>query len=77
MRHDRYRINMIIDGSLNDEECADELEQLLSDVRTDAVNHTWTEACSQYDKGMNPKNFEVPLLIEKALADLNPERGDD
>ena len=77
MRHDRYRINMIIDGSLNDEECADELEQLLRDVRTDAVNHTWTEACSQYDKGMNPKNFEVPLLIEKALADLNPERGDD
>ncbi len=77
MRHDRYRINMIIDGSLNDEECADELEKLLSGVRSDAIKHTWTEACSQYDKGMDPRNFEVPLLLEKAIADLNPERGDD
>lgn len=77
MRHDRYRINMIIDGSINDEECADELEQLLSDVRSDAVRHTWTEACSQYDKGMDPKHFDIPLLVEKATADLNPERGED
>ncbi len=77
MKHDRYRINMIIDGSLNDEECADELEQLLSDTRSDAVKHTWTEACSQYDRGMDPKNFDIPLLVDKATADLNPERGDD
>jgi len=83
MRYDRERINKIIDKMLDDarrrgiyqtEECTDELEKLIGDVRSEAVNYTWTEACSQYDRGMDPRNFTISLLVEKSRADLNPKR---
>ena len=83
MKHDRERVVKIIDKMLDDarrrgiyqtDECIDELEKLIAEVRTEAVGYTWTEACSQYDRGMDPRNFTVPLLMEKADADLNPEK---
>jgi hypothetical protein len=83
MRYDRERVVKIIDKMLDDarrrgiyqtDECINELEKLLKEVRTEAVGYTWTEACSQYDRGMDPRNFTVPLLMEKANEDLNPAR---
>ena len=83
MRYDRERVTKIIDKMLDDarrrgiyqtEECINELEKLLGEVRAEAMGYTWTEACSQYDKGMDPRNFTIPILIEKANEDLNPKR---
>jgi len=83
MRFDRERVITIIDKMLDNarrkgiyqtDECTDELEKLIGEVRVEAVGYTWTEACSQYDRGMDPRNFTIPLLMEKAAADLNPER---
>jgi len=82
MRYDRERVADIVNVMLDDPDpigiypttkCFDQLEELLGTVRAEAVAHTWTEACSQYDKGMDPRRFGMPLLLEKALADLNPE----
>ena len=83
MKWDRERVTTILDKMLDNarrkgiyqmEECTDELEKLVGDVRAEAVAHTWTEACSQYDRGMDPRNYTVPQLVEKVKADLNPER---
>lgn len=83
MRYDRERINTIINKMLDNarrkgiyqtDECTDELEKLVGDVRAESIQYTWTEACSQYDRGMDPRNFTTPLLVEKARNDLNPER---
>lgn len=81
MRYDRERlieiVHEVVYGDRPDmyrvEKCYDQLEELLGSVRAEAVGHTWTEACSQYDKGMDPRLFEMPLLLKKAIADLNPE----
>jgi hypothetical protein len=83
VRYDRERINTIINKMLDNarrkgiyqtDECTDELEKLVGDVRAESIQYTWTEACSQYDRGMDPRNFTTPLLVEKARNDLNPER---
>jgi hypothetical protein len=83
MRYDRERVQKILDKMLDDarrrgiyqtDECMNELEKLVGDVRAEAVSYTWTEACSQYDRGMDPRNFTIPLLVEKARDDLNPKR---
>jgi hypothetical protein len=55
---------------------AGKMVELLGSVRAEAIGWTWTEACSQHDKGLDPKRFEVPLLLERATADLNPERDE-
>ena len=83
IRYDRERVEAIIKemlesahraGIYQTEECHEKLEKLLGDVRAEAVAHTWTEACSQYSKGMDPRNITIPLLVEKVVAELNPER---
>jgi hypothetical protein len=83
MKWDRERVTTILDKMLDNarrkgiyqmEECTDELEKLVGDVRAEAVAHTWTEACSQYDRGMDPRNYTVPQLVERVKGDLNPER---
>lgn len=83
MKWDRERVVKIIDNMLDDarrrgiyqtDECINELEKLVGDVRAEAVAHTWTEACSQYDRGMDPRNYTVPQLVERVKGDLNPER---
>lgn len=50
------------------------LTDLLGSVRAEAIGWTWTEACSQYDRGMDPRRSQIPELLERASADLNPER---
>ena len=83
MKWDRERVVTIIDKMLDDarrrgiyqtDECINELEKLIGDVRSEAVAHTWTTACSQYDRGMDPRNATIPQLVAQAAADLNPER---
>ena len=83
IRYDRERVVTIIDRMLEDakrrgiyqtDECIEDLEKLLGDVRKEAVAHTWTEACSHYDRGMDPRNITIPLLVEKVIAELNPDR---
>lgn len=61
-------------GSVDEFSCAKDLVELLGEVRAEAIGWTWTEACSQSDRGMDVRRFEVPLLLDKAKADLNPER---
>jgi hypothetical protein len=56
-------------------QCAKDLVDLLGSVRAEAIGWTWTEARSQHDRGMDPRNFEVPKLLEMSNADLNPERN--
>lgn len=58
------------------DEIVHQLVELLGSVRAEAIGWTWTEACSQHDRGMDPRNFEVPKLLEMANADLNPERSE-
>lgn len=83
MRYDQERVTKILDKMLDDarrkgiyqtEECIKELTELLKEVRNEAMGYTWTEACSQYDRGMDPRNYTIPLLIGKANEDLNPKR---
>ncbi len=83
MRYDRERVTKILDRMLDNarrkgiyqmEECTDELEKLVGDVRAESIQYTWTEACSHYDRGMDPRNYTIPLLVEKARSDLNPKR---
>jgi len=80
---DRERVTDIVDEMLNapnpigiypTTKCFDKLTELLSSVRAETVEWAWTEACSQYDRGMDPRRFERSLLLAKATADLNPER---
>lgn len=61
-------------GSIEEFSCAKDLVELLESVRVEAIGWTWAEACSQSDRGMDVRRFEVPLLLDKAKADLNPER---
>ena len=81
--YDRERIEEAIEAMLmiarskgvyQTKDMYDKLERLVSSVRDEAVAYTWTEACSQYDRGMDPRNFTIPLLVQKARDDLNPER---
>ena len=81
--YDRERIEEAVEAMLmiarskgvyQTKDMYDKLERLVSSVRDEAVAYTWTEACSQYDRGMDPRNFTIPLLVQKARDDLNPER---
>jgi len=81
--YDRERVVAIVNEMLDDPnpigiypttKCFDKLQELLGSVRAQAVEWAWTEACSQHDKGLDPRRFEIPLLLTKATADLNPER---
>lgn len=47
---------------------------LLGSVRAETIGWTWVEACNQASRGMDPRFYEVPLLLTKAKEDLNPER---
>ena len=50
------------------------MEKLIDGVRAEAIGWCWVEACSQYDKGLNPGDQIIPDLHAKAVLDLNPER---
>lgn len=81
--YDRERIAAIVNTMLDDPnpigiyptmKCFDKLQDLLDSVRTEAIGWTWTEACSQYTKGLDPHLTAISQLMIKATADLNPER---
>ncbi len=81
--YDRERVANIVNAMLEDPnpigiysttKCFDKLEALLGGVRSEAIGWTWTEARLQYSKGLDPHRSEIPKLLERALADLNPER---
>ncbi len=57
-----------------DEHVINELEELVASARSEAIGWCWAEACSQYSKGLNPGDQNIPELHAKALLDLNPER---
>lgn len=65
---------MLKTGAIEEFSAAKDLVELLEEVRTEAIGWTWAEACSQHDRGLDVRRFEVPLLLDKAKADLNPER---
>ena len=74
---DRERIEEIvdlIDSEVVRLETVDKLVELLGSVRAEAVGWTWTVACNHHDRGMDPRNYEVPQLLEEANADLNPNK---
>ena len=80
---DRERIADIVNAMLDDPDpigiyptarCFNRLQELLRGVRAEAIGWTWTEARLQYSKGLDPHRSEIPMLVEKATADLNPER---
>ena len=83
IRYDRERVEIILKDMLDNahktgiyqtDECHDRLEKLLGAVRAEAVTQTWTEACSQYDRGMDPRNVSIPVLVSRVIEELNPER---
>ena len=47
------------------------IDELLAAVRLEAMGWTWAEACSQLDRNQDPRNFEVPKLVDLAKKDLN------
>jgi hypothetical protein len=62
------------EGTVEGFQCYKDMVELLGSVRAEAIGWTWSEACSQHARGLDPRKFEVPLLMDKADADLNPER---
>ncbi len=86
MRWDKERLVEIVVGVGKDENftplqiatygtaVVDKLEKLIEGVRAEAIGWTWVEACSQYNKGLNPGDQLMPNLLAHADLDLNPER---
>ena len=78
MTYDEERVDSIIMDleyeKIGRDNAIEQLVELLTNVRAETVGWTWAEACSQYDKGLNVKEQDVPKLMEKAVADLNPTR---
>ena len=75
---DRERIALILLDAIevddNIGQAIEKLTELLGSVRAEAVGWAWTEACSQHDRGMDPRLMPIPELLEKSNADLNPIR---
>lgn len=81
--YDKERVADIVNAMLDDPDpigiypttrCFDQLQELLGSVRAEAIGWTWTEACSQYDRGMDPRLTAISQLMIKAAPELNPER---
>lgn len=64
-------------GKLEYFQAANQIVDLLGSVRLETVDWTWTQARSQYDKGLDPRRQNVAALMEQATQDLNPEMEDD
>lgn len=75
---DSVRVEEIIGEAIQSEqtygEVANQLTELLGKVRAEAIGWTWTEACSQMDRGFDPRVIDVARMHERAKDDLNPER---
>lgn len=74
MRWDRERLLEIVCVNEDWGDGADAICELIAGVRAEAIGWTWTEACSQYDKGLDVRHQIMPDLLDRAVLDLNPER---
>ena len=47
------------------------MEALLQAARAQAAGWTWAEACTQLDRGDDPRQYEIPHLLSRIEHDLN------
>ena len=75
---DRERVALILLEAIevddNIGQAIDQLTELLGSVRAEAIGWTWTEACNQHSRGLDPRRTEIPSLLPRAKDDLNPDR---
>lgn len=83
MRWDRERVADIVGEMLDNPDrvgiypttdCYNRLENLLSEVRNEAIRWAWEQAAAQYNQGRDPRRTPITELQDKASDDLNPER---
>ncbi|MAO66228.1 MAG: hypothetical protein CL666_14630 [Balneola sp.] len=76
IKEDRATIEEILDnpgGVFPTDDCYDRLVEYVRSVRTQAVGWTWAEACTQLDKGEDPRQYDQAKLIERSEKELNIE----
>lgn len=76
VKEDRATIEEILDnpgGVFPTDDVYDRLEGYVKSVRTQAVGWAWTEACTQLDKGEDPRQYDQSNLIERSEKELNVE----
>jgi len=50
-----------------------EMEDYCLKIRHEAIGWTWAKACTQLDKGKDPREHEQSILITDANADLDKD----
>lgn len=76
IKEDRATIEEILDnpaGVFPTEDAYDRLVDYVESVRTQAVGWTWAEACTQLDKGEEPREYDQSELLERSQKELNIE----
>lgn len=80
MKQDRQYICEVISRMLDNPnengiypttEVYDMLENFIHSVRVSAVGWAWAEACSQLDKGKNPRTYDMGELIVRIEEDFS------
>ena len=64
----------VLSGKFRRRVTTKEIQELVAGVRAEAIEWTWTVACQQHAQGRDPNKQPMPELLERASADLNPER---
>ena len=87
MKKDRGMICKIISDMLDNPDeygiyptskAYNELERYVEGVRGEAIGWAHANACIDLDNGKDPRQKEVPELLERAMVDLTqPTGGDD
>jgi len=49
----------------------DDLKEFVQSVRVKAIGWTHADDCCDLDKGMDPRDKEVPQMLQRALFDLD------
>lgn len=47
------------------------MEDFILEIRHEAMGWTWAEACTQPDKGKDPREYEQGQLLERAAVALD------
>ncbi len=53
--------------------CYNELEELIQKVRVQALGYAWSVACGHLDADKDPRDLEIPIVIDVALKQLKGE----
>lgn len=48
-------------------------DETAREAREQAIGWAWTEACIQLDNGLDPRGYEMPKLMERAVYDLGTD----